>query len=134
MIHYNIYFAPYDWDIEIYIIFKDGYVKNIINELEDCDQYEIQRAVLNLTTRINSGFTRTIDNKSLIVINQPTTLEEFVNVYNHEKNHLEMHICEKYGIDPHSEKAAVLSGKLAQCLFSSLIDQIINYYLQPNNN
>jgi hypothetical protein len=37
MIHYNIYFAPYDWDIEIYIIFKEGYVKNIINELEDCD-------------------------------------------------------------------------------------------------
>jgi hypothetical protein len=40
-------------------------------------------------------------------------MEEFINTYNHEKNHVEMHICEKLDIDPYSEEAAYLSGDLA---------------------
>ena len=134
MIHYNIYFKSYDWEVEVYVILKDCYINMIINSLRDCPQTEIQQAFINLTTRINSGFIRTFNRKSIIVINKPTTLEEFVNIYNHEKNHLEMHICEEFNIDPHSEEAAVLSGNLAKCLFSSLVDELLIYYTNINNN
>jgi hypothetical protein len=134
MIHYNIYFKPYDWEVEVYVILKDCYINMIIDSLRDCPQTEIQQAFINLTTRIDSGFIRTFDKKSIIVINKPTTLEEFVNIYNHEKNHLEMHICEEFSIDPHSEEAAVLSGNLAKCLFSSLVDELLIYYTNINNN
>jgi hypothetical protein len=48
-----------------------------------------------------------------MVINKSTSMEEFVNTYNHEKNHIEMHICEELGIDPYGEVAADLSGCLA---------------------
>ena len=68
------------------------------------------------------------EDKYIIVINKPTTLEEFINVYNHEKNHLEMHICDEFNINPHSEEAAELSGNLAKCLFGSLLDELLNYY------
>ena len=44
-----------------------------------------------------------------------------------------MHICEEYNIDPHSEEAALLSGNLAKCLFSSLIDEMLIYYTIVNN-
>ena len=132
MIHYNIYFQPYDWEIEVYVILQDYCIDEIIASLSQCSYSEIQQAFLNLTTRINSGFIRTFDKRSIIVINKPTTLEEFVNVYNHEKNHLEMHICEEFGIDPHSEKAAELSGKLAKCLFNSLFDELLFYYTELN--
>lgn len=37
----------------------------------------------------------------------------------HEKNHVEMHICKEFGIDPYSEKAAYLSGQLAKKLFKA---------------
>ena len=134
MIHYNIYFKPYDWEVEIYVILKDCYINMIIDSLRDCPQSEIQQAFVNLTTRIDSGFIRTFGRKSIIVINKPTTLEEFVNIYNHEKNHLEMHICEEFNIDPHSEEAAVLSGNLAKCLFSSLVDELLIYYTNINSN
>lgn len=134
MIHYNIYFKPYDWEVEVYVILKDCYINMIIDSLRDCPQTEIQQAFINLTTRIDSGFIRTFNKKSIIVINKPTTLEEFVNIYNHEKNHLEMHICEEFSIDPHSEEAAVLSGNLAKCLFSSLVDELLIYYTNINNN
>lgn len=133
MIHYNIYFKPYNWEVEVYVILKDCYINKIIDSLKGCPQTEIQQAFINLTTRIDSGFIRTFDNKSIIVINKPTTLEEFVNIYNHEKNHLEMHICEKYNINPHSEEASNLSGKLAKCLFSSLVDELLIYYTNINS-
>lgn len=128
MIHYKIYFEPYDWEVELYVILKNCHIDNIIQSLEGSSESEIQRAFLNITTLINSGFINTIGRKSIIVINKPETLEEFVNVYNHEKNHLEMHICEEFNIDPHSEEAAELSGNLAKYLFSSLIDELFIYY------
>ena len=134
MIHYKIYFKPYDWEIEVYILFKDYHINTIIEALKDCPQSEIQQAFLNLTTKVDSGFIRTFNHRSIIVINKPTTIEEFVNIYNHEKNHLEMHICEEFNIDPHSEEAALLSGNLAKCLFSSLIDEMLIYYTIVNNN
>lgn len=134
MIHYNIYFRPYDWEVEVYVILKDCYINKIIDSLRDCPQSEIQQAFLNLTTKVDSGFIRTFDKKSIIVINRPTTLEEFVNIFNHEKNHLEMHICEEFNIDPHSEEAALLSGNLAKCLFSSLVDELLIYYTNMNSN
>ena len=132
MIHYNIYFRPYDWEVEVYEILKDCYIDEIITSLQGCSESEIQKAFIYLTTRMNSGFVKTFDKRSIVVINKPTTLEEFVNVYNHEKNHLEMHICEAYNIDPHSEEAAELSGNLSKCLFSSLIDEILKYYTDIN--
>lgn len=133
MIHYNIKFQPYNWDVEVYVIVNNCFIEEILASMKDCPESEIQQAFLNLTTRINSGFIRTFDRRSIIVINKPTTIEEFINVYNHEKNHLEMHICEEFGIDPHSEEAAELSGMLAKCLYSSLVDELLQYYTEIYN-
>lgn len=40
-------------------------------------------------------------------------------IVKHGKNHVEMHICKEFGIDPYSEKAAYLSGQLAKKLFKA---------------
>jgi hypothetical protein len=122
MIHYNIYFTPYDWEVEVYVVLNNCQLDAIINSLRDCSQSEIQRAFLNITTRVNSGLIKTLGRRSVIVINKPLTMEEFINVYNHEKNHLEMHICDEFNIDPHSEEAAELSGNLAKYLYNSLVE------------
>ena len=133
MIHYNIYFTPYDWEVEVYVVLNNCQLDAIINSLRDCSQSEIQRAFLNITTRVNSGFIKTLGRRSVIVINKPLTMEEFINVYNHEKNHLEMHICDEFNIDPHSEEAAELSGNLAKYLYNSLVEQILIYYTYLHN-
>lgn len=130
MIHYKLYYEPYDWEIEMYVVLKDCHIESIMEQLKHCPHSEIQRAFLNLSTRTDSGFIKTFGRRSIIVINKPSTIEEFINIYNHEKNHLEMHICEEFHIDPHSEEAAVLSGKLAKCLYSSLVDEILIYYTE----
>ena len=80
MIHYNIYFQQYDWEVEIYIILKDCCIEEIMQSLRYYPQSEIQQAFLNITTKVNSGFIKTFKRKSIIVINKPITLEEFVNI------------------------------------------------------
>ena len=132
MIHYNIYFKPYDWEVEVYVVLNNCAINKIMDSLCDCPPSEIQQAFLNITTRIDSGFVKTFDRRSVVVINRPTTLEEFINVFNHEKNHLEMHICDEFKINPHSEEAAELSGNLAKCLFSSLLEELLQYYTDLN--
>ena len=128
MIHYKLYFKPYNWEVEVYVVLNNCYINKIMDSLCDCPPSEIQKAFLNITTRVDSGFCKTFDRRSVVVINRPTTLEEFINVFNHEKNHLEMHICDEFNINPHSEEAAELSGNLAKYLFSSLLNELLIYY------
>lgn len=132
MIHYNIYFKPYDWEVEVYVVLNNCNINEIMDSLCDCPPSEIQKAFSNITTRVDSGFVKSFDKRSVVVINRPTTLEEFVNIFNHEKNHLEMHICDEYNINPHSEEASKLSGDLAKCLFRSLLCEMLVYYTDLN--
>ena len=60
MIHYNIYFKQYNWEVELYVILENCHLDDIIKSLEGSSESEIQKAFLNITTRINSGFTKTI--------------------------------------------------------------------------
>lgn len=104
----------YDWDIEVCIIVENPNVQYILSRLKDlgCPDDVLHRAASRIENYENSGFTFTNqeEHKSIIVINRPDSAEEFIDTYNHEKNHVEMHICKEFGIDPYSEKAAYLSG------------------------
>ncbi len=120
MIHYKTKYEKYNWTIEVFVVIKNVDVNFIQNTLEqmDCPLYTMHKAFRLLTTGINSGFTYTNPEvrKSLLVVNVSSSVDEYINTFNHEKNHVEMHICEAYDVDPYSEDAAYLSGELAQLL------------------
>lgn len=121
MIHFDIIFEKYDWIVEVYIILENVNNKRILDSLDcmKCPEKIKTQAEENLYSGVNSGFTYTNPKirKSLMVVNRSSSMYEFINTYNHEKNHVEMHICEELGIDPYSEEAAYLSGELASQLF-----------------
>lgn len=123
MTHYRVLFERYDWDIEVCIIVENPNVQYILSRLKDlgCPDDVLHRAASRIENYENSGFTFTNqeEHKSIIVINRPDSAEEFIDTYNHEKNHVEMHICKEFGIDPYSEKATYLSGQLAKKLFKA---------------
>ena len=133
MIQFKTRFEKYNWDIEIFIVIKNVNPNIIQDELEsmDCPLHIMHKSFKLLTTGINSGFTYTNKklNKSILVINVSSSSDEYINTFAHEKNHVEMHICKKYGIDPYSEEAAELSGELAQLLIvpmtSGLLAEIV---------
>lgn len=121
MIHYTINFENYDWAVEVYIVLKGQTPSKVYKSLADlkCPEDVMYKAYENMNAGADTGFTYTNNKmrKSLMVINESSSMYEFINTYNHEKNHIEMHICKELNIDPHSEKAAELSGELAQQLF-----------------
>ena len=121
MIHYEVYFDKYKWSVEVFIILSEANINSILDSVRKIrgSEKELEMAYKNLMEDYNSGFTYSNPKyqKSIMVINRSSSMEEFINTYNHEKNHVEMHICEELGIDPYSEDAAYLSGELAQHLF-----------------
>lgn len=127
MIHFKTFIDKIGWSIECYVTTDDSYLDEILDKLESigCSEKILNRAHKILSNQYDSGFaysnlkTRT----SIMIINKSTSMEEFVNTYNHEKNHIEMHICEELGIDPYGEVAADLSGCLAQRLFRHIVAQ-----------
>lgn len=129
MIHYKTKYKKYNWEIEVFIVVKNVDVETIQSVLEkmDCPLYDIHRSFRLLTEGENSGFTYTNTkyNKSVLVVNRSSSVEQYINTYSHEKNHVEMHICEKYGIDPYSEEAAYLSGELAQLLIVPMVSGLL---------
>ena len=133
MIQFKVRFEKYNWDIDVFIVIKNVNPNIIQDALEhmNCPLHIMHKSFRLLTTGINSGFTYTNKNihKSLLVVNVSSSADEYINTFAHEKNHVEMHICKEYGIDPYSEEAAELSGELAQMLIipmtSGLLAEII---------
>lgn len=130
MIRFKIYINKIDWHIDCFITTDNSYLKQIIDKLIDleCQESVVKRAYVILRDQVDSGFAYSNLNmrRSVMVVNKSTSMEEFVNTYNHEKNHIEMHICESMGIDPYSEIAADLSGCLAQLLYNAILSKM-NY-------
>lgn len=109
----------YNWDVVIYYTICDDQKAAVIHTLEkmDCTEKTMQSIKINLEkSSPDTGFTYSNyhQQKSLIVIHKASSIGEFLNTFEHEKNHLEMHICEALDINPYSEEAAILSGELAQ--------------------
>ena len=121
MIHYEVYFDKYRWSVEVFIILSRPDIAEIMSAVKRAggSKEVIESAYANLMEDFDSGFTYSSQKykKSIMVVNRSSSMEQFINTYNHEKNHVEMHICEELDIDPYSEEAAYLSGNMAQQLF-----------------
>lgn len=129
MMRFRVLFGKYNWDIEVCIVVDTPNVRYILDKLENlgCPNDILHKATSRLVDYEDSGFTYTSQeqHKSIMVINKPSSVEEFIDTYNHEKNHVEMHMCKEFGIDPYSEEAAYLSGQLAKKLFRVMLKSLI---------
>lgn len=120
----------YNWSIVIYYTVNDEESKEIIDKLEDlhCNSKTLESIKRNLEdAKVDTGFAYSSYNKqySIIVIHKASSIGEFINTFEHEKNHLEMHICEALDINPYSEEAAHMSGNLAQLILEEALYSIV---------
>lgn len=121
----------YDWTVIIYYTVTDGDKKDIIATLDGvgCDDHTFSTIKANLSKAAeDTGFAYSCYEKhfSIIVIHKASSIGEFINTFEHEKNHLEMHICEALDINPYSEEAAHMSGNLAQTILEDALCKIIS--------
>ena len=90
-------------------------VNSVLEKIE-CDQRTLKSIRRNLDeAKLDTGFcySNFANKSSVIVVHKASSIGEFINTFEHEKNHLEMHICEALDINPYSEEAAHFSGDLA---------------------
>lgn len=119
----------YNWDVIIYYTIDDSQKAAVIDIIErmGCKGEIMQSIKSNLDKcDTDTGFTYSNyhQQKSVLVIHKASSIGEFLNTFEHEKNHLEMHICEAMDINPYSEEAAILSGELAQQILEEALCSI----------
>lgn len=129
-IRQNFRMDRYNWNVVIYYTVDDNQKTEILHTLKDwkCEDDTINSIEQNLTKAKNdTGFTYSSfkGHCSIIVIHKASSVGEFINTFEHEKNHLEMHICEALNINPYSEDAAHLSGYLAQMILEKALYSIV---------
>ena len=120
----------YNWCVTIYYTVAPTQKKEIIGTLKElgCDSDTLDSITRNIEkASIDTGFTYSNYERkaSVIVIHKASSIGEFINTFEHEKNHLEMHICEALDINPYSEKAAHMSGDLAQLILEEALYSIV---------
>lgn len=129
MIYFKSVYSKYNWNIEVFVIINKPNIDFILDRLKKLNSSEeiLNKAIYKITNYENSGFTFTNPElySSILVINLPSSIEEFIDTYEHEKNHVEMNICKRFNIDPFSEKASYLSGELGNIIFMDLLKTFI---------
>lgn len=120
----------FDWCITIYYTVDDTQKIEILKKLEElgCGKSILESVTNNLTKAgEDTGFTYSSykNQCSIVVIHKASSIGEFINTFEHEKNHLEMHICEALDINPYSEEAAHMSGDLAQMILEKALYSIV---------
>lgn len=121
----------YSWIVTIYYNIK--HIDNIVHDLKEaeCSEERLDQIINFLKEDSkNTGciFTNRLLKRSIIFICKSTSIGEFINTVEHEKNHLEMHICRAIGIDPYSEEAAILSGDISQIFIDDILSEIIEIH------
>lgn len=133
MIYIKTYLEKYDWNIYVYILINQEDVNNIdiLFSKHNIPKQIMNKAAYRLTEYNNSGiiYNDRKSKSSVIIVSQTDSIQDLVNTITHEKNHLEMYLCDYYNINPNSEEASILSGDIAQLMFLQLIKQIIKYYV-----
>lgn len=81
----------------------------------------VNRAIENLKD-YNSGYTFSNfkERNSVVCASKATSFDELFNTITHEIKHLTEHISESEGIDPKSEDAASLQGKIAMNMYKAV--------------
>lgn len=120
----------FDWYITIYYTVDEDQKIEIMKYLKEleCDEDTTCSIAKNLSkAKEDTGFTYSNYKykSSILVIHKASSIGEFINTFEHEKNHLEMHICEALGINPYSEEAAHMSGDLSQMIIEKALYSIV---------
>lgn len=120
----------FDWCITIYYTVDNTQKAEILGILEElgCDKSTLDSVAKNLEkAKSDTGFTYSSYKHqcSIVVIHKASSIGEFINTFEHEKNHLEMHICEALDINPYGEEAAHMSGDLAQMILEKALYSIV---------
>lgn len=119
MIRQKIALNSYGWIIYAYYVVSRPNADEILENLVGigCDGETLQRAYKNLTSgNLDTGLTYSnIDTReTVMVISATSSTKEFQKSYKHETGHLQSHIAQTFGIDPHGEEIQYIGDDIIE--------------------
>lgn len=129
MIYSETYLTKYDWIIQLYILTNKDTKEHIFNILDRINiDNKYKQAILNKFINFvdcGSVVHNVSDRISIIFIGQQSKIISYMDTIAHEKNHVEMCICNQLDINPKSEEASYLSGYIAGKLLNPDVFKLI---------
>ncbi len=129
MIYSETYLTKYDWIIQLYILTNEDTKEHIFNILDRINiDNKYKQAILNKFINFvdcGSVVHNVSDRISIIFIGQQSKIISYIDTIAHEKNHVEMCICNQLDINPKSEEASYLSGYIAGKLLNPDVFKLI---------
>lgn len=114
----------YDWKVVVWYLDgeKNPDYEAIAEDLSAIgfSGVKLERAMSLLSTEeenIGLTYSNFARHLSVMVIGHTSSADECANTLVHERKHIEYHICKSYGIDPYSEEAAYLAGRIASKMY-----------------
>lgn len=132
MIRQKIALNSYGWIIYAYYVVKKPNADEILENLVGigCDGETLQRAYKNLTSgNLDTGLTYSnIDTReTVMVISATSSAKEFQKSYKHETGHLQSHIAQTFGIDPHGEEIQYIGDDIIEFTWEIIRDLLCEH-------
>lgn len=113
--------SPYNWRLTVFYNIQPKDLEEVLITLWEygCPNKEIRTVALTLQKR-NTGFTYTNHylRTSIMGIGWVTSDNQFINTIVHEIKHLQSDICNYYGISHTGEQASIISGDVAELMYT----------------
>lgn len=112
----------YDWDVFVFYNTDSIDAEEVLAMLQiiEVSAFDYTIALTNMMAdNVDTGFcySNYSNRKSVLVISETSTPEQFMNSFIHEIRHLERHIEYAFNIDPYGEEAAYLAGTIGELMF-----------------
>lgn len=122
MIRHDTYINDYDWRITLFYNAKPCDASYILEALRQCgistkSFYEAQKMLISGSPNEGLTYNNLREQSSVVVIGHVSDVWEWIDTVEHEGRHLIQGICNAYHINPNSEEAAYLEGRLFKQVF-----------------
>lgn len=119
MIRQKFALPQYGWRVYAYYVVTNPNADEILDALVHigCGGEDLQRAYNNLTSgNLDTGLTYSNigSMESVVVFAKTSSAKEFMQSYKHETGHLQSHIAQAYGLNPHGEEIQYIGDDIVE--------------------
>lgn len=119
MIRQRFTLPKYHWRVYAYYVVTNPNADEILDALVHigCGGEDLQRAYNNLTSgKLDTGLTYSNSDtqETVMVFAKTSNAKEFMQSYKHETGHLQSHIAQTFGLNPHGEEIQYIGDDIVE--------------------
>lgn len=132
MIRQHFTLPQYSWNVYAYYVVTKPNTEEILDSLVDigCFGEDLQRAYNNLMSgKLDTGLTYSNRDtrETVMVIARTSSAKEFQKSYKHETGHLQDHIAQTFGINPHGEELQYIGDDIVEATWNIAKDLLCDH-------